>query len=258
MAEKRIVRAEGERKASSKGIKVEGNAKGLRIGAIALWVLGIVFEVLCIGFVFNKFQFMGQMAGIIVTLVLDMISVGGGSLLWKKANHIDPASNANKTKFWIQNNLGVLIACVAFLPVIVILLTNKNLDKQTKTIGTVVAVVCMAIAGLVGYDFNPVSKEEMQEELQKMDDPSIDYYWVKTGEKYHIYSDCHHITKGSTQEEIICGSVGQAEEAGKKEVCKTCWNKHMKEKKANGEAESKAAEIPEPTTPSEETDAENL
>lgn len=241
MAEKKIVQAQGERKASSSQIKVEGNAKGMRIGAVALWIVGIVFEVLCIGFLFGKFTFMSQMTGMIVTLVLDLICVVCGSLLWKKANHIDPASKADKTKFWLQNNLGVIIACVAFIPVIIIILTKKDLDKKTKTIGSIVAVVCLAIAGLTGYDFNPVS----QEDLQQLNSVDVDYYWVATGKKYHLYSDCQHLN-ASTQEEIICGSVGQAEEAGMDDLCKTCWKRHQKEVGATEAVESNALEaLPE-------------
>lgn len=238
MAEKKIVRAEGERKPASNPIKVEGNPKGLRIGAVVCWVLAIVMEVLCIGFIFGKFAWMAQTTGIILFLVLDLAFIVPGSLLWKKANHIDPASEKDKTKFWLHNNLGLIVACLAFIPVIIIILTNKNLDKKTKTIGTVVAVVALAIAGLTGYDFNPVSQEQLQEQYGSSD---IDVYWVATGEKYHTHSDCQHLN-ASTQDEIVVGSIGQAEEAGKLELCKTCYKRDQKEHQA---AASLTAETPE-------------
>lgn len=129
------------------------------------------------------------------------------------------------------------MACLAFIPVIIIL-TNKNLDKKTKTIGTVVAVVALAIAGLTGYDFNPVSQEQLQEQYGSSD---IDVYWVATGEKYHTHSDCQHLN-ASTQDEIVVGSIGQAEEAGKLELCKTCYKRDQKEHQA---AASLTAETPE-------------
>lgn len=251
MAEKKIVKAQGERKPASGPVKVEGNAQGLRIGAIALWVVAFVFEVLCICFIYNKLTFMSQMTGMIVTLVLDAAACIAGSLLWKKANHIDPASEANKTKFWLQNNLGVIIACLAFIPVVIIILANKNLDKKTKTVGTIVAVVCLAIASVFGIDFNPVSQEQLQEQYNSSD---IDVYWVTTGEKYHLFSDCQHLN-GSTQDSIVMGSIGQAEEAGKKELCKTCYKRDQKLKAdasnvMDTPAES-AAETPE-NQPAEE------
>ena len=41
-----------------------------------------------------------------------------GSLLWKKANHIDPASEKNKVKFFLWNNMGLIVAVFAFVPVL--------------------------------------------------------------------------------------------------------------------------------------------
>ena len=226
MAEKKIVRAEGERKPASGQIKVEGNSTGLRIGAIALWAVALAMEVICVLFIGGKASFMAQLTGIILFLVLDAAACIAGSLLWKKANHIDPASEANKTKFWLQNNLGVIIACLAFIPVIVYLLTRKDLDPKTKTIGTVVAVIALAVSGLFGYDFNPVSQEDLQEMYSSED---VDVYWVATGTKYHTHADCQHLN-ASTQEELVVGSIGQAEEAGKLELCKTCYKRDLKEK----------------------------
>lgn len=249
MAEKKIVRAEGERKPASGQIKVEGNSTGLRIGAIALWAVALAMEVICVLFIGGKATFMAQLTGIILFLILDAAACIAGSLLWKKANHIDPASEANKTKFWLQNNLGVIIACLAFIPVIVYLLTKKDLDPKTKTIGTVVAVVALAVAGLFGYDFNPVSQEDLQEMYTGED---VDVYWVATGTKYHTHADCQHLN-ASTQDEIVVGSIGQAEEAGKAELCKTCYKRDLKEKELNGESSNM---IPETTEGSEEETSE--
>lgn len=240
MTEKKIVKAEGERKPASGPVKVEGNPKLLRIGAAVCWGLAIVAEILCICIIGDKIGWFetNKLAGIIVTLVVDMLFAIGGSILWKKANHIDPASEANKTKFWLWNNLGVIITVIAFAPAIIILLCSKNLDKKTKSIGSVVAIIAMAIAGLSSYDFNPVSQEQQQE---MYNDTDVDVYWVKTGEKYHTHSDCQHLN-ASTQEEIICGSIGQAEEAGKKELCKTCYKRDLKEKQITDVQAEKAVE----------------
>ncbi len=71
-----------------------GNAKGLRIGAVILWGFAIVFEVLALLVVLGKvdLRFMSQLAQLIVFLILDLACVIAGAQLWKKANHIDPAS----------------------------------------------------------------------------------------------------------------------------------------------------------------------
>lgn len=229
MAEKKIVRAAGERKPAS-NIKVEGNSTGLRIGAVISWIIAIAMEVICVLFISERidwFSSIQPLYKIIGTLVIDMIFVIIGSALWKKANHIDPISEKNKLGFWLWNNMGVLVACVAFLPVIIILLTNKNVDPKTKKIGTIVAGIAFAIAGISSYDFNPVSQEDLQEMYGSSD---IDVYWVATGSVYHSHQDCSHLNF-STQEELFVGSIGQAEEAGKERLCKTCFKKDEKAKK---------------------------
>jgi hypothetical protein len=84
-------------------------AKTRRIWAIVCWVIAIAFEVIGIlrlTDVINWFSnCLSLEAFLIICIVLDLIFVIVGSLLWKKANHIDPASEKNKTKFWIWNNL---------------------------------------------------------------------------------------------------------------------------------------------------------
>lgn len=251
MAEKKIVKAAGERKAPSGQVKVEGNASGLRIGAVVCWVLAIAMEVVCCMAIAGKFVWFGsQLTTIIIPLVVDMAFVIAGSLMWKKANHIDPASEQNKLKFWLWNNMGVIVACLAFIPVIIYILTKKDLDPKTKKIATAVAAVAFAIAGVSSYDFNPVSQEQLQEQYGNAD---IDVYWVSTGEKYHTHADCQHLNL-STQDSLIVGSIGQAEEAGKTELCKTCYKKDQKlkeESQANGlqQVEEQAEE----TLPVEET-----
>ena len=87
---------EGERKKATvkKQAAPVGNATGLRVGAIVLWVLALAFEFLA-WFVFIgkvNFTFLPSMVQLIAFLVLDLVCVIIGSLLWKKANHIDPVS----------------------------------------------------------------------------------------------------------------------------------------------------------------------
>ena len=110
-----------------------GNATGLRIGAIVLWVLAVVFEILALLVLFGKINlnFMSSLAQLIVFLVLDLACVIIGSQLWKKANHIRPASEKEPLKFWLWNNLGLIVCIIAFVPFIILILTNKNMDKKT-------------------------------------------------------------------------------------------------------------------------------
>jgi hypothetical protein len=79
-----------------------------RVWAIVCRVIAIAFEVIGIlklTDVINWFSELDITWFLIICIVLDLIFVVIGSLLWKKANHIDPASVKNKTKFWLWNNL---------------------------------------------------------------------------------------------------------------------------------------------------------
>ena len=249
MAEKKIVKSEGakaERKPGVAAQQIAQSTVGLRIGSVVLWILALVAEF----FAIKAFMIpedadpatllgMAPMTAMIVFLVVDLICVLCGSLLWKKANHIHPASEKNAFTFWLWNNLGVIMTAVAFLPFIIILLTKKDADPKTKTIGTIVAVVAMLIAGLGSYDWNPYSQEEQQEILQ-MEEATSTVYWVEKGKVFHIYTDCQHL-EYSTATELHETTVQEAEEAGKERLCKTCFKKHEKEVEAAKEAVEEAA-----------------
>ena len=196
-----------------------GNAKGLRIGAVLLWVLAIVFEVLTVLVVAGKVSLpaLTQMAQMIIFLVLDLACVIAGAQLWKKANHIDPVSEANPTKFWIWNNMGMIVCAIAFVPFIILLLTNKNADKNTKLVGVVVAVIALAIGMLMGHDFNPVSAEDKQEAMAVFGDEDV--YWTRFGKCYHTHDDCQSF---SQSEQLTKGTVEQAIAANRTKFCSFC------------------------------------
>ena len=196
-----------------------GNATGLRIGAIVLWVVALVFEVLAILVVVGKlnFNFMPTLWQLIILLVLDLICVIIGAQLWKKANHIKPASEKNPLQFWLWNNMGVIACVICFLPIIIIMLTNKDLDKKTKAIATVVAVVALLIGGLASYDWNPVSEEQQQAAEDFFKDTTV--YWAPFGRVYHTHEDCSHLNNTDT---LTAGTVEQAIAANRTKLCKDC------------------------------------
>lgn len=200
-------------------VKEEGSATGLRIGAIILWVAAIAFEVVAVLVLFGKITitFMPTLALIIIALVLDLACVSAGSVLWKKANRIDPASEANKVKFWLWNNMGLIVTAFAFIPFVILSLTNKNADKKTKTIATIVAVVALLIGGLVGYDWNPISLEEKEAAVETL--TGTDVYWSPFGHVYHTSSECSHLNNSDS---LTVGTVEQAIEANRTRLCKTC------------------------------------
>ena len=106
--EKKIISADtgevvaaGSKKKEPKAAAPVGNASSLRAGAVILWILAIVFEVLALLVVLGKINltFMSSLTQLIVLIVLDLACVIIGSQLWKKANHIKPASEKEPLKF---------------------------------------------------------------------------------------------------------------------------------------------------------------
>ncbi len=198
-----------------------GNAGGLRAGAIILWVVALVFEILAVMVLIGKInlKFMPSLYQIIAFLVLDLICVIIGSTLWKKANHIKPASEKNKLKFWLWNNMGLIVCAVAFIPFVILALTNKEADKKTKAIATVVAVIALLIGGVASYDWNPVSEEQQQAAMEAISD---DVYWSPFGKVYHTHEDCSSLNQSDT---LTYGTVEQAIAEGRTRLCSFCAKK---------------------------------
>lgn len=195
-----------------------GNATGLRVGAILLWVVALAFEVAALFMVLGKLNltFMPTLYQIIIALVLDLVCVIIGSSLWKKANHIKPASEKNPFLFWLWNNMGVIVCALAFIPFVILALTNKNTDKKTKAIATVVAVIALLIGGLASYEWNPVSEEQQQAAMENIEGNVV---WSPFGKVYHIDDDCHSLNQTETLTE---GSVEEAIAAGRTRLCAYC------------------------------------
>ncbi len=198
-----------------------GNATGLRIGALALWLVAIAFEVVAVFMLNGKINlgFMSTLAQIIVALALDLVCVIIGAQLWKKANHIKPASEKNPFLFWLWNNMGVIACAVAFIPFVILTLINKEADKKTKAIATVVAIIALLIGGVASYDFNPVSVEEQQAAIEAI---ANDVYWSPFGKVYHTHDDCQSLNQS---DELTYGTVEQAIAANRTRLCAFCAKK---------------------------------
>ena len=210
----------GEKK-TIKQAKPVGNSIPYRIGAFALWAVALVLEFVAIFILFGKitWSFLPQLYLIIIALVLDLACVIIGAQFWKKANHIKPASEKNKFLFWLWNNMGVIACAVAFIPFVILALTNKEADKKTKTIATVVAIIAMLIAGVASYDFNPVSEEQQQAAIEAI---NTNVYWSPFGKVYHTHMDCSSLNQSETLTE---GNVEEAIAAGRTRLCSFCAKK---------------------------------
>ena len=232
MAEKKkIGNASNTTMSDIKNAKPVGNATGLRVGAVILWVAAIAFELVAIFMLFGKIRitFLPTLAALIILIVLDLVCLIIGSQLWKKANHIDPASKKNKTKFWLWNNMGLIVAIFAFVPLIVLLFLNKDLDKKTKTIAIVAACAALVIGGAASIDYNPISEEEKAAAEAAV---SGAVYWTQFGKVYHTHvideelhftpadeKDCPYLNRSDS---LTRGTVEEAIAAGKTRICSYC------------------------------------
>jgi hypothetical protein len=205
-----------------------------RIIALVLWLLAIAGEVFTIFWVLKQspINMVYLIAAIVVIGVLAVI----GDLLWKRANQLDPASTSEPVRFFIQNQLGAILAIVAFLPLIVMILMNKNMDQKQKGIASAVGVVVLVIAAMMGISVNPPSVQQYSQTPISVSTPTnqtalpqfpaesaviVGYtgkdlvFWTKAGTVYHLcqgVSDLQHESQDNT---IYSGTVADAHANGK-------------------------------------------
>lgn len=224
---KKIVAADSgkEVEAGSRRRKKEaapvGSSIGYRIGAVVCWAIAIALEVVALFILIGNitWTFMPTLWQIIIALVLDLVFVIIGSQLWKKANHINPASEKNPFLFWLWNNMGLIVCAFAFIPFVILALTNKNADKKTKAIATVVAIIACLIGGIASYDFNPLSEEDKEAAMDAIED---DVYWSPFGKVYHTHEDCGSLNQSDT---LTYGTVEEAMADGRTRLCAFCAKK---------------------------------
>jgi hypothetical protein len=143
----------------------ESAAKRLRIFAALAWIVAIGTEVAGIVLLRqHKFDH-GNLPLLIGLLVVIAIFAIAGSLMWKAANKHDPASKSEPVKFFVQNQLGAIITVIAFLPLIVLIFMDKDMDPKNKKIAGGIGVVLAAAATLIGVDFNPPSVEQYTQDM---------------------------------------------------------------------------------------------
>jgi len=216
--------------------EAKAQAKQFRLYAAILWILAIVAEIGAMVILFKKDPEIalstGMRVALIVILLIDLILLIAGSSFWKKSNRFDPASNRDALKFMLQNQLGVVVAAIAFLPVVILAFIKKE-----YLVGAIAALF-MVGGGAASADYHAPSQEQYSQQTSRVQDLTggNNVYWTKSGTKYHIYQDCPHINTSRT-DEIFSGTVAKARELKNiTELCKTCEARAEKEKALKGGA----------------------
>ena len=143
----------------------ESAAKRLRIFAALSWIVAIGTEIAGIVLLRqHKFDH-GNLPLLIGLLVVIAVFAIAGSLMWKAANKHDPASKADTVKFFVQNQLGAIITVLAFLPLVVLIFMDKDMDPKNKKIAGGIGAVLAVAATLIGVDFNPPSVEQYTKDM---------------------------------------------------------------------------------------------
>lgn len=145
----------------------KSSAGWLRIFAAIAWVIAIGAEIYGIVMLLqNKFNesnltlLVGLLIGIAVFAIM-------GNFLWKRANEQDPARASETFKFFFQNQLGAIITLIAFVPLILLILNDKNLDPKSKKIAGGVGAVLAVIATLLGVSYQPPSVEQYTQDMNE-------------------------------------------------------------------------------------------
>ena len=145
----------------------KSSASKLRIFAAISWVIAIGTEIAGIVLLRqHKFDH-GNLPLLIGLLVVIAVFAIAGSLMWKAANKHDPASRADSAKFFFQNQLGAIITVIAFLPLVVLIFMDKDMDPKNKKIAGGIGAVLAIGATLIGVDFNPASVEQYTQDMNK-------------------------------------------------------------------------------------------
>ena len=209
--------------------EAKSKATMFRIIAIVGWVIAIGVEAVAIFWLLRQDTSQSWFLWLLIgALVLIAIFAIVGSQFWKKANDLDPAKKSEPVRFFVQNQLGVIISIIAFLPLIILIFTNKNMDGKQKGIAGGIAIALLIAAGLASADFSPNSVED-ETAQQVANEGQIDEYtsiveqltgadavtWTLSGSVYHLCADASAVNLESADNQIYSGSVSDAHTAGK-------------------------------------------
>ena len=143
----------------------KGAASRLRMFAWLCWIVAIAAEIAGIYMLLHHKFDNGNLPLLIGILVGIAVFAIAGSMLWKSAYRNDPASRANAASFFMQNQLGAIMTVIAFLPLLILIFMDKDMDPKNKQIAGGVGAVLAVIAALLGVNFKPPSVEQYTQDM---------------------------------------------------------------------------------------------
>ena len=143
----------------------KSSAARLRLFAALAWIVAIGGEIAGIVMLrAHKFDHgnLGLLIGLLVGIAIFAIA---GSMMWKAANKHDPARESDGARFFFQNQLGAIITLVAFLPLLVLIFMDKDMDPKNKKVAGVVGAALAVVATLIGVSWKPPSVEQYTQDM---------------------------------------------------------------------------------------------
>jgi hypothetical protein len=230
---KKVVRVESAPKAAAASGServwtptAESKSKAVRFRIIAavLWVVAIGTETFAIFWLLRQSPFETWHLVLLIGLIVVIgVLASVGSWLWKKANRLDPASKKDKVRFFVQNQLGAIVTILAFLPLIIMIFLNKDMDGKQKGIAGSIAIVIGLVAVVVfGVDWKAPSQEAYAQDTQAVVflTGADEVTWTKSGNVYHLCQEASDVNRESKDGQIFVGSTNDAVAAGKSRLTK--------------------------------------
>jgi len=207
--------------------EAKSSATTKRVIAILLWAVAIGGEAFAIFWVLRRPAENGAFPTWAWILLLGILVAIGlltffGGQLWKQANRLDPASKENKFAFFVQNQLGAIITIIAFLPLIVLIFLNKDMDGKQKGIAGAVGIVLLLVAGFFSTSLDSPSVEQYDTETNQVIEitGANEVFWTKSGKVFHLCNEASAVNLESADNIIYSGTVAKAHEAGKERLTK--------------------------------------